>query len=397
MNNIGITDRRLLASIDVPQVLNVGLGTISSIIVARAEVAKRELLGLENGLPIQVARCIDVDIFDPILVLRELYSKNELDESEHSAEDVMQLFRLNPSEVIPLEVPEGGELIERMEQYGEFAYLKEYADEEVLSLLAEGSQAGARALRKLGCVITRWNVEKLIKPALKSALLRVKDNESVKEAISMGFRRVAQDQIKVYVFYSICGGCGAGAVVDVSYLVRQIASEENLRTRIIHIALLPGFVDQVNKDESLASAYAVLKEQNQMMSKHFDFPVKIGDGKLLKQRGKLADEVYLFEPVTELTSLTEASKFLGMIADFALVQQLSPVANKLRSVYNNIEKETLEISYAMQDAFGQIRYVGTGGVSRIFLPKESIFHYCQTRAARAALELYLGGKDEADD
>jgi len=391
MDGVGKMDRKLLGSIDIPQVVNIGLGTTPSIIVARLEATKRDLLGIEDSLPIQVIRCIDVDIFDPIIVLRELYAKNELDQSGHRVEDIKQLFRLSSSEIVPLEVPEGKELVDRMKQYEEFTYLREYADEEVLSLLAGGSQAGARALRKLGCVIVRWNIKR-IEDALRGAFLKVKNNDSLKEANSLGFRKVAQDQIKAYIFYSVCGGCGAGTVVDVSYLVRKIALEENLKIRVIHIALLPGFIKPVDREESLASAYAVLVEQNQMMSKNFNFSVQIGEDKFLEQKGKIADEVYLFEPVTELTSLIETGKFLGMLADFVLAQQMSPVANKLRSIYNNIEKETLEISYAMQDTFGQIRYVGTGGVSRIFLPKKSILYYCQARAARAALELYLGGK-----
>lgn len=392
-------DPEAISSIDVPSVVTIALGTTASVIAAKTEVAKRELLGTDESLPIQQVRAIDVDIVDSITVLREKYSKGELDDSEYDVDEVKNLFRLRQSEILQLAVPSGRELAERMD--GEYTYLKDYADREVLSLLKGGNQAGARAWRKLGVVITRWNLEDSIRDTLDGAMEQVKDNPSVERTMDLGFRNVLRQPIKVYLIYSVCGGSGAGAMVDISYLVRRLAVEKRLedKMQIIHVALLPGFVQQIDPEESKASSYAVLKELDAMMSKDFVFKAQYGNSQhdQMEYTGEIADEVYLFENSSDTTSLKDVSRFTGMIADFLVTQHLSPMVNVIRSRMSNVETKTLKTPYSHEDAYGKLHYVAGGGISRVLFPRDSVQMYCKLRAARLALERLVNGGERDGD
>lgn len=392
-------NQEILSSIRVPSVVTIGLGTTASIIAARSEAIKRGLLGMERGLSIQTVRAVDVDRTESIEILREKYSKGELDESKYDIDELRNLFRLSQSEILQLTVPAGRELAERMD--GEYRFLKDHVDPEVLSLLKGGNQAGARAWRKLGIVITRWNLEDAIRNSINSAIDQAIDNQSVKQAMDLGFREIDRDKIKVYLVYSVCGGSGSGAVVDISYLLRRVAKEKRLESRmhIVHVILLPGFVNQIDPEESKASSYAVLKELDAMMSKDFVFRARYGNDEQdqVEYTGEIADEIYLFENSSDTTSLRDLNRFTGMISDFLVAQHLSPMVNVLRSRINNVETKTQDTSYSDQDIYGKLHYVAGGGISRLMFPRNSVSQYCRLRATRLTLERMINGGERDED
>ena len=391
-------DIRAIKSMTLPQVLTVSLGTIPSIVAARTEAKKREVLGREEGLPIQTLRAIDIDIFHSINVVRQKLSKDELDGSKRFIEETKNLFSLNPSEIIRLKAPEGEDLVRGVEN-GEYNFLKDFVDSEILPLLSGGNQAGARAWRKLGEIIVRWNI-KGIKEALRSALLQVKDNQSVRETLTLGFSHVATElPIKVFIIFSTCGGSGAGAFVHIAYLLRRLAEEEKIKLHLVNIQLLPGFIEQVDPEESKSSSYAVLKEMDAMMSKEFTFEAQYGlsEKDKLSYKGKIADEVYLFECSSGESALNDTGSFLGMLSDFLICQQLDPIVNVHSSMFNNIEHKTWEIPYTQYDYHGKVPYVSRGGVSKFLFPKESLLNYCRIRTARETLALSLNGNGTSID
>jgi len=392
-------DHEVLSSMDIPSVVTIGLGTTASMIAARSEAAKRDLLGIDSSLSIQAVRAMDVDIMDSIVVLRDKYSKGEMDETKYNTDELRNLFRLSQSEILQLTVPEGRELAERMDV--EYAYLKDFVDREVLSLLKGGNQAGARAWRKLGVVIARWNLEDAIRSSIGSAVEQVIDNQSVKRAMNLGFKNVVRYPMKVFLIYSVCGGAGSGATVDISYLLRRMAREKRLEDKMhmVHVILMPGFVQQIDPEESKASSYAVLKELDAMMSKNFVFRARYGNNAQdqVEYTGEIADEVYLFENSSDTTSLRDLSRFTGMVSDFLVAQQLSPMVNVLRSRMSNIETKTQETPYSDEDIYGKLHYVAGGGISRLTFPRNHISQYCRFRAARLTLEQLLNGGERDED
>jgi len=121
---------------------------------------------------------------------------------------------------------------------------------------------GAAGERPQGAVTIVWNAPRLVSfigAALRRLAERTKDLQQVMDGAVV---------LRVYLVGSIAGGMGAGAVIDLAYLIREELQKLGTlgESSSIHaMLLLPGAFYGIEGQRNQANAYATLREINALM------------------------------------------------------------------------------------------------------------------------------------
>lgn len=202
------------------------------------------------------------------------------------------------------------------------------------------------------------------------------------------FRRRSPASVNVFIYGSVAGGTGSGAMVAMSYLARTLANDKGLTPHVYGHVVLPGpFIDEVahaQRDEIDANGYAALKEIEHLMGvgveasgrpKQLPFRFSGFHPKMTSVDKPPFDFVYLLDVPARMNA-GGINELRNAVADAMFIQFASPVLRSQNSNWDNMVK-------LVQGGTGQdfsLKY-GTYGASALVLPDRDILEYCARRLA----------------
>jgi len=122
---------------------------------------------------------------------------------------------------------------------------------------------GAMGIRAIGRLCYFQKREEIIRPVMLNALSDITDAGLVQKATNAGFSVTQERGIDIHVISSVCGGTGAGMLLDLIYDLRKWAEGKAVSTKInVHFVLPEAFVKVDAQSMTLlrANTYALLKE-----------------------------------------------------------------------------------------------------------------------------------------
>ena len=231
---------------------------------------------------------------------------------------------------------------------------------------------GAKQLRPVGRLCFFRNYEKF-QSTVRSKLRMIQRVNAIAAAEERQYP--VQTAMKmIYIVSSICGGTGAGMLVDAVRCVRDYVGEN---AKIIGVLAMPSvFVDEIQSSLQMrrihANAYAVLKEldyfQKNTTAEQQLYPNE--DHLIPGTAVKPFDQVFLVEMSDDTgTSLTDKSSVEKMMAHFIQLTNLSDASHHILGMDANVQ----EMAYS---AFG---------VSALVLPRDNIDAMFRVQARHAVL------------
>jgi hypothetical protein len=223
---------------------------------------------------------------------------------------------------------------------------------------------GARQMRPIGrmCFMRNYG---MFRSAVQSKLRNIQKARAIAEAQEDGFP-VETNIKQVYIVSSVCGGTGAGMLVDAARCVRDYVGDD---ARVVGILAMPScFVEELHSEiqklRIQANAYAVLKEidffQRNTLEHRMLYPNE--DHKVPGTAIKAFDQIFLVEMMDDQgTSLSDQAAVHNMIAHFIQLTTLSEMSDEVLGRDANIHK--MEYS-----AFG---------VSAMVLPRNELKSTCE--------------------
>lgn len=221
---------------------------------------------------------------------------------------------------------------------------------------------GAKQLRPVGrlCFFRNYDV---FRSAVQSKLRNIQKANAIAEAEEELFP-VQTNMKLIYIVSSVCGGTGAGMLVDAARCVRDYVGED---AKIIGVLAMPSvFVEEIQSEVQRrrihANAYAVLKELDYFQTHTMDhrqlYPNE--DHEIPGTAIKPFDQVFLVEMTDDRgTALTNKDSIERMIAHFIQLTNLSDISDQVLAMDANIH----EMAYS---AFG---------VSALVLPRANLDGY----------------------
>lgn len=236
---------------------------------------------------------------------------------------------------------------------------------------------GARQMRPIGrlCFMRNYG---MFRSAVQSKLRNIQKARAIAEAEEDGFP-VETNIKQVYIVSSVCGGTGAGMLVDAARCVRDYVGDN---ARVVGILAMPScFVEELHSEiqklRIQANAYAVLKEidffQKNTTEHRMLYPNE--DHKVPGTAIKAFDQIYLVEMMDDQgTSLSDQAAVHNMIAHFIQLTTLSEMSDEVLGRDANIHK--MEYS-----AFG---------VSAMVLPRDQLRTACEIVADNVLTQQVYG-------
>jgi hypothetical protein len=242
---------------------------------------------------------------------------------------------------------------------------------------------GAKQLRPVGrlCFFRNYDV---FRSAVQSKLRNIQKANAIAEAEEDLFP-VQTNMKLIYIVSSVCGGTGAGMLVDAARCVRDYVGED---AKIIGVLAMPSvFVEEIQSEVQRrrihANAYAVLKELDYFQTNTTAFRQLYPneDHEIPGTAIKPFDQVFLVEMTDDRgTALTNKESIEKMIAHFIQLTNLSDISDHVLSMDANIH----EMAYS---AFG---------VSALVLPRENLDGYfAEAAIASLANEFEVRGSSGA--
>lgn len=221
---------------------------------------------------------------------------------------------------------------------------------------------GAKQLRPVGrlCFFRNYDV---FRSAVQSKLRNIQKVNAIAEAEEDLFP-VQTNMKLIYIVSSVCGGTGAGMLVDAARCVRDYVGED---AKIIGVLAMPSvFVEEIQSEVQRrrihANAYAVLKEIDYFQTNTTAFRQLYPneDHEIPGTAIKPFDQVFLVEMTDDRgTALTNKDSIERMIAHFIQLTNLSDISDHVLGMDANIH----EMAYS---AFG---------VSALVLPRANLDGY----------------------
>jgi hypothetical protein len=279
---------------------------------------------------------------------------------------------LHPDEFAYLGRFDGSKLIENKQAHAPYLDWWKWKDDEVnLGYIHNG----ARQLRPVGrlCFVRNYTA---FRAAVKKKLARVNKLEAKARAEEDGYPTQVTQKL-IFITGSICGGTGAGLLVDTA---RAIRDYEHDATIIAILAMPSVFVEDIQSNiqqrRIRANAYAALKEIHYLQnnSEHFKITLPYEDHQVPGTANKAFDQVFLVEMTDdEGIALSSKSNAEQAIAHFIQLTCLSDLGKTILARNVNVDK--MEYS--------------SFGVSSIVMPEQSLKSYMASRLLEETLSSLL--------
>ena len=288
----------------------------------------------------------------------------------------------------------------------EFPNIKEwFPDSRRSQLNPTMLNCGASQLKPVGRFSFAWNASRL-RDKLYNILSTTIDADEARRNKIGEFNLVPFTN--VFICGSICGGTGSGIFLDVANLVRFVAKQANVVTKIYGFLALASVYDSISGDLKLKpNCYASLVELDHFQNENnFQSPKRrfypayrnIGpmDWDYSNSSNTYAfDYPYLFDKTNETgVSFASPKQFAEMAARFIYLLTGSEVAVRWESVSNNIW-----VNLDRDTKYNKpVRYASTGNTSIIY-PRRKITQLCSFKLADEYFKVILDdsyGKVEID-
>lgn len=339
----------------------------------------------------------------PLLKLLSLDTDIRIDSVTSEIEIIKDEIKLDPNTEIERLGADG---LTTTLNLDEFPNIKEwFPDSKRSQLNPTMLSSGASQMKPVGRFSFAWNASTLRDKLYNILSTTIDANEARRNKIGE-FNLVPFTN--VFICGSICGGTGAGIFLDVANLVRFVAKQTNVITRIYGLMALASVYDHIQGDLKLKpNCYASLIEldhyQNEInfqSKKRQFYPAyrNIGpkDWDYSNSSNTYSfDYPYLFDKTNETgVSFASPEQFAEMTARFIYLLTGSEVAVRWESVSNNIW-----VNLSRDTKYNKpVRYASMGNTSIIY-PRRKITQLCSFKLANEYFKFILDdsyGKVEID-
>lgn len=204
---------------------------------------------------------------------------------------------------------------------------------------------GAAGERPQGAILILWNAQRLmqlINNGLRRLAERTKDLQQVMDGNVV---------LRVYIVGSIAGGMGAGALIDLAYIMRDELQKLGTlgESSSIHAMLmLPGAFYGIEDTRKQANSYATLHEINALMLGEADFSASYPNGRRIDTMLPPFRDVAVYDGVNEHgRTWRSTDEIVALMAETLWLLTSSEVGSQ-------------EINLKINDA-GVLKDVGPGG------------------------------------
>ncbi len=226
-------------------------------------------------------------------------------------------------------------------------------------------------------------------------------NRLVTPEIKADFPGVKAGELNIYIVSSLCGGTGAGLLIDIAYELRYLQQQAQLpdKSRIKGLFAL-GDVYEMISQRVFANTYASLREINHVQKEHAAFHPVYPDGTRDLIKARAFDAFYLFSNRNQSgIEFSSPDDFAQLCAEFIFLdsgsdsqEQGNPLSAMIQSVRNNSEVYTLN-----HDADGSPHCYSSFGLCKIRFPAERVAELCAVRMGREVIEHHITGRlDQAE-
>lgn len=229
---------------------------------------------------------------------------------------------------------------------------------------------GAGQVRSNGRLAFMYNRERL-KERLRVALTDVRSSENYSakwknyQALESGDDGNANTE--VHIVFSLSGGTGCGTFIDVAYLMREIARENNADITINGYGVLPGvFMEEIKASAARSrvqpNAYGALRDLDYLMSLTTDERfVKIAWQAQETDETPFDSIVLIDNKNTEGICYKKISDLTEMLA-LALLATTGQIGSQSKSVGDNVKNDMINKAFNVEDKCAWVSAIGTASL-----------------------------------
>lgn len=229
---------------------------------------------------------------------------------------------------------------------------------------------GAGQVRSNGRLAFMYNRERL-KERLRVALTDVRSSESYSakwknyQALESGDDGNACTE--VHIVFSLSGGTGCGTFIDVAYLMREIARENNADITINGYGVMPGvFMEEIKAPAARSrvqpNAYGALRDLDYLMSISTDERlVKISWQSQETDEMPFDSLVLIDNKNTEGICYKKISDLTEMIS-LALLATTGQIGSQSKSVGDNVKNDMINKAFNVEDKCAWVSAIGTASI-----------------------------------
>lgn len=228
---------------------------------------------------------------------------------------------------------------------------------------------GAGQIRTNGRLAFFYNRERL-KERIRTALVDVNSSEkddakwSDFEPLEGGVDGVAKTEI--HVIFSLSGGTGCGTFLDVAYLIREVARQNNYQVTINGYGVLPGVFQEEIRDPGAKSriksnAYGALCDLDYLMCLDQNGAYKIS-WQDQETYDMPFDSVVLVDNKNSEGICYKKMSDLTEMLSMALLSATGEMSNVSKSVGDNVKNDMLMKTYDVKDKRAWVSAIGTAAI-----------------------------------
>ncbi len=234
---------------------------------------------------------------------------------------------------------------------------------------------GAMGIRAIGRLCYFQKREEIIRPVLQNALSDITDGKVLQEASQKGFTVTLKRGIDIHIICSVCGGTGAGILLDLVYDLRKWAEQIALAAKIhAHFVLPEAFVKVDAQSMTLlrANAYAFLKEID-YFTRFGNWSVRYRDELVEFEKRTPFDFCYLLNGERK-TDTVDRNRLAAIIGETIVVLTASPVGRTMGDQAINLAQHVL----SQLDESKKPRAYSSYGISVGEIPYEKMYELGRT-------------------
>ena len=229
---------------------------------------------------------------------------------------------------------------------------------------------GAGQVRSNGRLAFMYNRERL-KERLRTALTDVRSSESYSakwknyQALESGDDGNANTE--VHIVFSLSGGTGCGTFIDVAYLMREIARENNADITINGYGVLPGVFMQEIKAPAARSrvqpnAYGALRDLDYLMSLTTDERLVKISWQAQETDETPYDSIVLIDNKNSEGICYKKMSDLTEMISLALLATTGQIGSQSKSVGDNVKNDMINKAFNVEDKCAWVSAIGTSTI-----------------------------------
>lgn len=229
---------------------------------------------------------------------------------------------------------------------------------------------GAGQIRSNGRLAFMYNRERL-KDRLRNALTDVRSSESYstkwKDYQALEGGDDGNACIEVHIVFSLSGGTGCGTFIDVAYLMRDIARENNVDITINGYGVMPGvFMAEIKAPAARSrvqpNAYGALRDLDYLMSVSTDERLVKMPWQTQETDEMPFDSLVLVDNKnTEGICYKKISDLTEMIS-LALLATTGQIGSQSKSVGDNVKNDMINKAFNVENKCAWVSAIGTASI-----------------------------------